>query len=85
MDIGVMNDANLAARKAAAVIAGDARAAVAQRNRFIFAVSGGRTPWMILRALASEAPDVFAGGKPWCALIAQQQENCEGAGAQEKP
>lgn len=54
MEIEVMDDANLAARKAAAVIAEDARAAVAQRNRFIFAVSGGLTPWVMLRALASE-------------------------------
>jgi len=85
MELEVLDTAYLVARRAAEVIAGEARTAVAERGRFILAISGGRTPWMILRALASEAPDVFAGGKPWCALIAQQQENCEGAGAQEKP
>ena len=42
------------ARKAAAIIAADARAAVPARGRFIMAVSGGRTPWMMLRALADE-------------------------------
>src|SRR3981081_1444752 len=42
------------ARKAAAIIAADARAAVPARGRFIMAVSGGRTPWMMLRALAGE-------------------------------
>lgn len=54
MEIEVLDDANLAARKAAAVIAGEARAAVAERGRFILAVSGGRTPWVMLRALATE-------------------------------
>src|SRR5437773_2593627 len=32
--------------------AGEARAAVAARGRFIMAVSGGHTPWAMLRALA---------------------------------
>ena len=35
-------------------IAADARAAVAARGRFIMAVSGGHTPWIMLRALAGE-------------------------------
>jgi 6-phosphogluconolactonase len=42
------------ARAAAATIAADARAAVAARGRFIMAVSGGKTPWIMLRALAGE-------------------------------
>ena len=37
-------------RAAAALIAAEARAAVAARGRFTFAVSGGRTPWQMLRA-----------------------------------
>jgi hypothetical protein len=41
--IEVHPDDGLVARKGAAVIAGDARAAVAARGRFIVAVSGGRT------------------------------------------
>jgi 6-phosphogluconolactonase len=45
---------DLVARKAAAIIAADARSAVSSRGRFIIAVSGGRTPWLMLRALADE-------------------------------
>jgi 6-phosphogluconolactonase len=39
---------------AARAIAALAREAVAARGRFAFAVSGGRTPWQMLRALAGE-------------------------------
>ena len=42
------------ARAAAGVIAQDARTAVAARGQFLFAVSGGRTPWQMLRDLAKE-------------------------------
>jgi 6-phosphogluconolactonase len=51
--IDVVPDADAAARKAAAIIAGDVRAASA-RGRFVMAVSGGHTPWQMLRALAAE-------------------------------
>jgi 6-phosphogluconolactonase len=54
MQIEVQPDDDGAARKAAAIIAADARAAVLARGRFIMAVSGGRTPWLMLRALADE-------------------------------
>jgi 6-phosphogluconolactonase len=54
MNINILADVESAARAAAAVIAESARAAVAARGRFIIAVSGGRTPWLMLRALASE-------------------------------
>jgi 6-phosphogluconolactonase len=47
-------DADAVARAAAKVIAAEARAAVAARGRFIMAVSGGRTPWQMLRALTDE-------------------------------
>jgi 6-phosphogluconolactonase len=47
-------DADSVARAAAAFTAGAARAAVAARGRFIMALSGGRTPWTMLRALADE-------------------------------
>ena len=56
MKLEVQPDADAAARKAAAIIAADARAAVPARGRFIIAVSGGRTPWLMLRALADEQP-----------------------------
>jgi 6-phosphogluconolactonase len=54
VEIKVLADADAVAREAAAVIAADARAAVAARGRFTMAVSGGRTPWVMLRELAGE-------------------------------
>jgi len=54
MKIEVFDDADAVARAAAASIATDARAAVAARGRFALAVSGGHTPWIMLRALAGE-------------------------------
>jgi 6-phosphogluconolactonase len=54
MKIEVLPDADAVARKAAEIIAAEARAAVKARGRFIVAVSGGRTPWQMLRALANE-------------------------------
>ena len=54
MTLEVLADAEAAASRAAAIIAQDARAAVAARGRFIMAVSGGHTPWVMLRALAKE-------------------------------
>jgi 6-phosphogluconolactonase len=52
--IEVHPDDDWVAREGAAIIAADARAAVSSRGRFIMAVSGGRTPWLMLRALARE-------------------------------
>src|SRR5215831_6487429 len=54
MRIEVLADADTVARKAAAMIATEARNAVAARGRFVMAVSGGHTPWVMLRALAEE-------------------------------
>jgi 6-phosphogluconolactonase len=54
MKIEVLADADAVARAAAKIIAVEARAAVAVRGRFIMAVSGGRTPWQMLRALSGE-------------------------------
>jgi len=54
MNIDILIDADAVARKAAEIIAAEARASVAQRGRFIMAVSGGHTPWKMLRALANE-------------------------------
>lgn len=48
----ILADAEAVARRAAEIIAGEARAAVAARGRFVLAVSGGQTPWVMLRALA---------------------------------
>jgi 6-phosphogluconolactonase len=54
MKIEVLADADAVARAAAVTIAADARAAVAARGRFLMAVSGGHTPWMMLRELANQ-------------------------------
>lgn len=54
METVVFPDAEIAARVAAAFIAAEARAAIEARGRFIVAFSGGRTPWLALRALAGK-------------------------------
>ncbi len=54
LKIEVHADDSEVARRAAAIIAADARAAVAARGRFILAVSGGHTPWLMLRDLAAD-------------------------------
>lgn len=54
MQVEVLADADAVARRAAQVIAAEARSAVMARGRFVMAVSGGRTPWAMLRALAEE-------------------------------
>ena len=53
MTVEVFADIEAVARHAAEVIAHEARAAVTARGRFTLAVSGGRTPWVMLRALSS--------------------------------
>jgi len=54
MKFTVFKDADSVAQAAAATIAADARASIAARGCFAFAVSGGHTPWIMLRALAEE-------------------------------
>jgi 6-phosphogluconolactonase len=54
MNIEVLADAESVARKAATIVAAEARDAVVARDRFVVAVSGGNTPWLMLRALAGE-------------------------------
>ncbi len=74
MKIEVYSNADAVAQKAAALVAAEARAAVAARGAFVMAVSGGHTPWQMLRALAGE--DV-----PWDAVhVAQVDERVAPAG-----
>jgi 6-phosphogluconolactonase len=74
----VLADAESAAQKAAAIIADEARAAVAARGRFIVAVSGGSTPWLMLRALARD--DI-----PWESVhVVQVDERVAPAGHQDR-
>src|SRR5260370_16626382 len=54
MKIEVFADADAVAQQAAALIAAKARAAVSTRSSFVMAVSGGHTPWIMLRDLARE-------------------------------
>ena len=55
MRMEVLLNAEAVAKKAAEVMAEKARTAAAGRGRFLMAVSGGKTPWLMLRALADEA------------------------------
>jgi 6-phosphogluconolactonase len=74
MNIEVFADADAVAKAAAKVIAAEARAAVAARGKFVLAVSGGRTPWQMLRALANESV-------PWARVqIVQVDERIAPAG-----
>lgn len=54
MKVEVFADADAVAKAAAAFAAAEARAAVAERGAFIVAVSGGRTPWIMLHGLVLE-------------------------------
>jgi len=54
MKIEIFADADSVAQQAAAFIADEARAAINERGRFVMAVSGGHSPWVMLRALAKE-------------------------------
>lgn len=52
LEVEILPDADAVAAAAAKRIAAEAVAAVAARGRFVVAVSGGRTPWVMLRELA---------------------------------
>jgi len=70
----IFPDSNAVAKAAALLIASEARQAVAARGRFIMAVSGGKTPWQMLRELAHEEV-------PWASFhIVQVDERIAPAG-----
>jgi 6-phosphogluconolactonase len=74
MRIEVLADADAVARQGAAVIAAAARAAVTDRGRFVVAVSGGHTPWQMLREMAEQEV-------PWAGVqIVQVDERVAPAG-----
>src|SRR5690242_6938063 len=74
MQIEVLADSGLVAKTAASIIAGRAREAIASRGIFVMAVSGGHTPWIMLRSLATA--DI-----PWRAVhIVQVDERVAPAG-----
>jgi 6-phosphogluconolactonase len=74
VNIEVLANADAVARRAATIIAAEARAAAAARGRFVLAVSGGHTPWLMLRALTGEEV-------PWEGVhVAQVDERVAPAG-----
>ncbi len=74
MKLEIFADNNAVARQAAAIIAAEARATVAAHGRFVLAISGGRTPWLMLRALANEEV-------PWAGVhVVQVDERVAPAG-----
>ena len=54
MKIEILPDAHAVARKAAEIIAARPGRPSPERGRFVMAVSGGHTPWQMLRALENE-------------------------------
>jgi 6-phosphogluconolactonase len=54
MKIEFYTDADAVARTAAKLIAKESRDAVTTRSKFVIAVSGGKTPWIMLRDLSQE-------------------------------
>src|SRR5262252_3418722 len=54
MRVEVFTDADAVALEAAKLVAKTARDAVSTRGKFVMAVSGGKTPWIMLRHLAKE-------------------------------
>ena len=74
MTIEILANADAVAQAAARLIAAEARLAVAARGHFIMAVSGGQTPWQMLRALAHEEV-------PWAGVhVVQVDERLAPAG-----
>lgn len=53
-ELEILEDARAVAARGADVVVAAAREAVAARGGFTFAVSGGRTPWAMFRALAGQ-------------------------------
>ena len=56
LEIEILTDADSVARRGAEVVAAAAAESVAARDRFDFAVSGGRTPWAMFADLAGRMP-----------------------------
>src|SRR5260370_19142499 len=54
MKTEIISDDDATARAAAKFVSAEAATAVATRGQFVIAVSGGRTPWIMLRALGNE-------------------------------
>ncbi|MEX2189880.1 MAG: 6-phosphogluconolactonase [Bacteroidota bacterium] len=78
MKMQIFDSADSLAQSAATLIAAEARNAVRAYGRFVWAVSGGHTPWRMLRILAAQ--DV-----PWnCMQIVQVDERIAPFGHQDR-
>lgn len=78
MDVEELADANVLAARSAEFIAAEAQAAVRARGRFTLALSGGRTPWAMLRVLSGL-------DMPWPAVhVFQVDERIAPAGSDER-
>lgn len=78
INIEVLVDVNAVAQRAATVIGELACAAVSTHGRFVVALSGGTTPWLMLRALGSKQ-------LPWQHVhVAQTDERVAPAGHRER-
>ena len=56
LQVEVLSDADAVAERGAEIVAAAAEAALAERGRFTFAVSGGRTPWAMFEGLYGRMP-----------------------------
>ncbi len=78
MEMHIFPDDAEVARRGAAFIAAEARSAIAARGEFHFAVSGGSTPWAMLRDLAKEE-------LPWASIhLYQVDERVAPAGDKDR-
>jgi len=79
IDLEVVADERAAARRAAELIAAAGSAAVAERNMFSFAMSGGRSPWAML-AILGELEEM-----PWDATeLFQVDERIASPGSEDR-
>jgi 6-phosphogluconolactonase len=56
LEMEILADADAVAERGAQIVGSAAALAVANRDRFTFAVSGGRTPWRMFEALYGRMP-----------------------------
>ena len=78
MDIRILDDAGAVAREAARFLVDEAQRAIAARGRFSLALSGGSTPWQMLKHLEP-------GELPWGKVdVFQVDERVAPAGGEER-